>query len=35
MEREQPAQYVCDACGRTFDTEADLDAHVRRVGIVD
>lgn len=30
-----PEDYTCDICGQTFDSRAELDLHVRKVGIVD
>lgn len=27
--------YVCDACGKRFETEEALERHVREVGLVD
>jgi hypothetical protein len=27
--------FECDLCGERFETEADLEAHVRSIGIVD
>jgi len=28
-------EYVCEACGREFDTEERLRRHVREVGLVE
>jgi DNA-directed RNA polymerase subunit RPC12/RpoP len=28
-------KYVCDRCGKEFDSEEALDRHIREVGIVD
>jgi hypothetical protein len=27
--------WTCDACGKSFDSEAELDRHVHEVGLVD
>jgi hypothetical protein len=27
--------YECDLCGERFETEAELEAHVRSMGLVD
>jgi hypothetical protein len=32
---EEHEQYRCEACGRQFDSERALRAHVRSVGLVD
>ena len=33
MERDD--SYRCDACGETFETEAELERHVHDIGLVD
>lgn len=29
----ESAEYVCEACGRTFEDEESLEAHVRDAGL--
>ncbi len=31
----ETTDYVCEACEKRFETEAELERHVRNVGIVD
>ena len=28
-------EYVCEACGESFESEEALDRHIREVGLVD
>jgi DNA-directed RNA polymerase subunit RPC12/RpoP len=35
MYADERETYRCDACGREFDSEEALRAHVRSVGLVD
>ena len=34
-DHEQDGEYVCEACGKHFETEEDLNRHVRRVGVAE
>ena len=34
QQHEEP-EYVCDACGESFPSEAVLQEHIRNVGIAD
>lgn len=34
-ESEESEALVCDACGKQFDSERELERHVRAVGLVD
>ncbi|WP_435175732.1 C2H2-type zinc finger protein [Halorussus sp. AFM4] len=33
--RREEAQYVCEACGESFDSEAELREHLYAVGLVE
>lgn len=35
MSESETDTYVCDACGRQFESEAALERHVKEVGLVD
>lgn len=28
-------EHVCEACGKAFESEAELDRHVHEVGLID
>ncbi|WP_201287888.1 C2H2-type zinc finger protein [Salinirussus salinus] len=30
-----PGEYVCEVCGKSFESEAELERHVHDVGLVD
>jgi hypothetical protein len=32
---DEPDQYVCEVCGESFASEAELERHVHDVGLVD
>lgn len=34
MEQPDQADYRCTICGRTFDSEEELEAHVKDLGVV-
>jgi hypothetical protein len=34
-EEDGERSYVCEACGKSFESEAALEAHLRDVGLVD
>jgi len=34
-ESDRDSEYVCEACGKHFETEAELKRHVNRVGIAE
>lgn len=34
MPPEEQADHVCSACGKTFENERELEAHLDAVGIV-
>jgi len=31
----EASEYVCEACEKAFETEAELERHIRDVGLVD
>lgn len=35
MSEKTDHEYVCDACGDQFDSEAALERHIHEVGLVD